>query len=73
MNKTDSFGNALPKSVFLQHGESWEKINAALAMNMFLLAIDVALSVGKVVNYSKDTKSATITDRNGLTGTINHP
>jgi hypothetical protein len=67
--RKDSIGNELPKSKWVSNPN---ELGEALATNTFLLACEIALSKNKIVIYDKETKSATITDENGLVSFVSH-
>ena len=71
MNKTDSFGNALPKTMYVSDPS---QLGKALGVNTFRLATDHAMSLGHTVKYDATTKTAAVTNRNtGYTSYIQHP
>ena len=70
--RKDSNGNLLPNRVWLHTGASQGDIGNALTVNTFLLAAKMALESGKTVIYDKESKTATITDSNGITSYISH-
>lgn len=72
MNKTDSIGNELPKSVFLASHCSPQEFSKAMTISTFLLAANIAMSKGNNVIYDSVTKTATITDSKGFTSFISH-
>ena len=67
---TDSFGNTLPKPIFKPKNN--EEICKALTISTFLFSCISAMNKGNTVEYNKDTKSALITDTNGLFSHISH-
>ncbi len=64
----DSMGNKLPIKILLYKSK---KIDKAIKLNTFLLAIDIALDKNKKVIYDKKTKTATIIEENGYERLIN--
>jgi hypothetical protein len=71
MNKTDSFGNALPKTMYVSDPS---QLGKALAVNTFRLTTDQAMYLGHTVKYDADAKTAAITDKDtGLTLYARHP
>jgi hypothetical protein len=71
--ETDSLGTPLPKTVWLMGNSSIEESMKALAINSFLLAARTAKIKNKTIIYSRETKTAQITDKDGLISTISHP
>ena len=69
---TDSFGTPLPRSVGTSKDDEYEELIRALVVNSFILACRVSLSVGDTVAYDPETKTATITDKNGFVDVVNH-
>lgn len=70
--KNDSLGNPLPQGIMLPMNATPDQLGHALAVNSFNLAASVALEKGKVVIYDASTKSATISEPNGMTTFISH-
>ena len=69
MYNKDSVGNDLPKSKFVTRNDN---LGEALALNTFLLVCKVSLSKGKRVIYDKNTKQATITNKDGFISIVSH-
>ena len=68
--KTDSFGNELPKTMFVNE---ISELGKALLVNTFRLAVDQDMALGHTVKYNKSTKTASILDKNtGLYTFISH-
>ena len=68
----DSFGNKLPNSGWLYSNDNGGGLGKALAINTFLLAVQVAMDKGNLVRYDKERKVATITDEKGFISTVSH-
>lgn len=67
----DSYGNLLPKSVYLASGSSVEELGKALTINTFLAAVELSMQKGNLVRYAVEEKTAYIT-RDGFTSTVFH-
>ena len=70
--KTDSLGNRLPEVVYLMKDSDIETSLRALSINTFLLAVNTAISNGKIVTYDAALKSATISDNNIGSTIVSH-
>jgi hypothetical protein len=69
----DSVGNELPDGkLLLSRNTGDESLTKTLALNTFLSACKIAMQNGQTVIYDKDTKSAIITDSNGIPFNINY-
>ena len=65
----DSIGNLLPKPKLVNNPN---ELGNALVINSFLWACKTALSNNETVIYDKETKTATITDKNGRVSFVSH-
>jgi hypothetical protein len=68
----DSVGNELPDEILLASNTGSESLTKTLALNTFLSACKIAMQNGQTVIYDKDTKSAIITDSNGIGSIVNY-
>lgn len=71
MNKTDSFGNILPKMAYVV---SPKDLDRALMINSFRMTVDHLMHLGDTVRYDATTKTAAITNKDtGLISYAQHP
>ena len=72
MKDTDSFGNPLPEGGCVDSGSSPMAVAEAMATTSLLMACSSAMKNGEIVKYNATTRTALITDEDGLTRRLSH-
>lgn len=70
--KKDTLGNPLPARVMLPANATQTEFHAAMSVNSFNLAVEIAMKQGKMVYYDDRAKKADIVNAIGIITEISH-